>query len=172
VGATGAIILGAADAIGRADDLSNRWYADLDKAIKQWDEIVVGQPIKEIQENARALLEDLIKEFEALHADVLHANAEINSLLSQLSPRIDGIRRQLDFRPELQDGRDRIASELFRISAEIGWLYFRFPLSLRMVEEMLAARGIDVSYKTVRQRGLKFGEVFARRIRQRCAAAR
>jgi putative transposase len=47
------------------------------------------------------------------------------------------------------------------------WLYFRFPLSLRMVEELLAARGIEVSYETVRQWGLKFGEVFARRIRQR-----
>jgi transposase-like protein len=31
------------------------------------------------------------------------------------------------------------------------WLYFRFPLSLRMVEEMLAACGILVSYETVRQ---------------------
>ncbi len=31
------------------------------------------------------------------------------------------------------------------------WLYFRFPLSLRMVEEMLAARGIEVSHETVRQ---------------------
>jgi hypothetical protein len=29
------------------------------------------------------------------------------------------------------------------------WLYFRFPLSLRMVEEMLAARGISVTYETV-----------------------
>ncbi|MEY9491170.1 transposase-like protein [Bradyrhizobium elkanii] len=29
------------------------------------------------------------------------------------------------------------------------WLYFRFPLSLRMVEEMLAARGIGVTYETV-----------------------
>jgi hypothetical protein len=27
------------------------------------------------------------------------------------------------------------------------WLYFRFPLSLRMVEEMLAARGICVTYE-------------------------
>ena len=27
------------------------------------------------------------------------------------------------------------------------WLYFRFPLSLRMVEEMLAARGISVTYE-------------------------
>jgi putative transposase len=31
------------------------------------------------------------------------------------------------------------------------WLYFRFPLSLRMVEEMLAARGISVTYETIRQ---------------------
>ena len=31
------------------------------------------------------------------------------------------------------------------------WLYFRFPLGLRMVEEMLAARGITVSHETVRQ---------------------
>ena len=33
------------------------------------------------------------------------------------------------------------------------WLYFRFPLSLRMVEEMLAFRGI--SHETIRQWGLK-----------------
>jgi len=29
------------------------------------------------------------------------------------------------------------------------WLYFRFPLSLRMLEEMLAARSIDVTYETM-----------------------
>ena len=40
------------------------------------------------------------------------------------------------------------------------WLYFRFPLSLRMVEEMLAARGIDVSHETVRQWARKFGQAF------------
>ncbi len=35
------------------------------------------------------------------------------------------------------------------------WLYLRFPLSLRMVEEMLAARGVAVSYETVHgDRGL------------------
>src|SRR6478609_1662566 len=32
------------------------------------------------------------------------------------------------------------------------WLYFRFPLSLRMVEEMLAVRGISVTYETIRDR--------------------
>src|SRR3954447_23925345 len=36
------------------------------------------------------------------------------------------------------------------------WLYFRFPLALRMVEELLAARGITVSHETVRQWALKF----------------
>ena len=47
------------------------------------------------------------------------------------------------------------------------WLYFRFPLSLRMVEEMLAARGITVSYETVRQWGRKFGREIAGRLRRR-----
>jgi len=51
------------------------------------------------------------------------------------------------------------------------WLYFRFPLSLRMVEEMLVARGIEVSYETVRQPALKFGQDFADKIRRRRPAA-
>jgi putative transposase len=50
------------------------------------------------------------------------------------------------------------------------WLYFRFPLSLRMAEEMLAARGILVSHETVRQWTLKFGQGFANRIRRRLPA--
>src|SRR5215213_6981783 len=51
------------------------------------------------------------------------------------------------------------------------WLYFRFPLSLRLVEEMLAARGIIVSHETVRQWALKFGQAFANRIRRRLPCA-
>ena len=50
------------------------------------------------------------------------------------------------------------------------WLYFRFPLSLRMVEEMLAARGILVSHETLRQWALKFGQSFASKIRRRLPA--
>src|SRR5271163_5239892 len=50
------------------------------------------------------------------------------------------------------------------------WLYFRFPLSLRMVEEMLAARGICVTYETVRQWAIKFGDAFSDQIRQRAPA--
>jgi putative transposase len=52
------------------------------------------------------------------------------------------------------------------ISHEV-WLYFRFPLSLRMVEEMLAACGIEVSHETLRQWALKFGQDFANQIRRR-----
>ena len=44
--------------------------------------------------------------------------------------------------------------------------YLRLPLSLRMVEEMLAARGIEVSHETVRQWALKFGQSYADQIRR------
>jgi len=37
------------------------------------------------------------------------------------------------------------------------WLYFRFPLSLRHVEDLLAGRRIDVSFQTVAERAGKFG---------------
>lgn len=37
------------------------------------------------------------------------------------------------------------------------WLYYRFPLSLRMVEELLAACGIELTYETVRRWSVKFG---------------
>jgi putative transposase len=47
------------------------------------------------------------------------------------------------------------------------WLYFRFPLGLRMVEELLAARGIMVSHETVRQWARKFAQRFANQIRRR-----
>jgi putative transposase len=47
------------------------------------------------------------------------------------------------------------------------WLYFRFPLGLRMVEELLAARGNIVSHETVRQWARQFGQQFANHIRRR-----
>jgi putative transposase len=63
----------------------------------------------------------------------------------------------------------------YRFPAEIishaVWLYFRFPLSLRHVDEILAARGITVSHETVRQWGLKFGQSFANQIRRRMPCA-
>src|ERR1700724_1358959 len=47
------------------------------------------------------------------------------------------------------------------------WLYLRFTLSYRDVEDLLAERGVHISYETVRSWVLKFGPVIARRLRQR-----
>jgi putative transposase len=47
------------------------------------------------------------------------------------------------------------------------YLYYRFAVSYRDVEEMLALRGIVVSYETIRQWCLKFGPLFAAEIRRR-----
>src|ERR1700732_3001007 len=47
------------------------------------------------------------------------------------------------------------------------WLYLRFTLSYRDVEDLLAERGLDVSYETVRRWVLKFGPMIARKLRQR-----
>ncbi|MGI4939718.1 MAG: IS6 family transposase [Janthinobacterium lividum] len=55
------------------------------------------------------------------------------------------------------------------ISHAVG-LCFRFPLSLRMVDELLAVRGIIVSYETVHQWARKFGQVFANQLRRRLPA--
>ena len=46
------------------------------------------------------------------------------------------------------------------------WLYFCFPLSFRDVEDLLAERGIDVSYETVRRWSVKFGLAYARKLRR------
>src|SRR5690348_15346251 len=47
------------------------------------------------------------------------------------------------------------------------WLYFRFSLSFRDVEELLAQRGIIVTYETVRQWCLKLGQTSANELRRR-----
>ena len=46
------------------------------------------------------------------------------------------------------------------------WLYLRFTLSYRDVEELLAERGIEVSYESVRRWVRKFGPLFARNLRR------
>ncbi len=47
------------------------------------------------------------------------------------------------------------------------WLYLRFTLSYRDVEDLLAERGLEVSYETVRRWVFKFGPAIARRLRLR-----
>jgi putative transposase len=47
------------------------------------------------------------------------------------------------------------------------WLYFRFSLSFRDVEELMAKPGIMLTYETVRQWCLKFGQTYANELRRR-----
>ncbi|TWC77436.1 hypothetical protein FB593_11574, partial [Rhizobium sp. SJZ105] len=54
-----------------------------------------------------------------------------------------------------------------QIIAHAVWLYLRFPLSLRLVEEMLLKRGIVVSYETIRRWGRKFGAAYAKQLRRK-----
>jgi len=46
------------------------------------------------------------------------------------------------------------------------WLYARFTLSYRDVEDLLADRGLDISYESVRRWFLKFGAPIARNLRR------
>jgi putative transposase len=47
------------------------------------------------------------------------------------------------------------------------WLYFRFALSFRDVEEMMASRGVSLSYETVREWCLKFGQTYTNSLRRK-----
>ena len=47
------------------------------------------------------------------------------------------------------------------------WLYYRFCLSFRDAEDLLAQRGVTVTYETIRQWCQRFGPVYARRLRRR-----
>jgi putative transposase len=60
--------------------------------------------------------------------------------------------------------RHRFPPELI---AHAVWLYFRFALSYRDVEELLAERGVVVTYETIRQWCRKFGQTYANELRRR-----
>jgi putative transposase len=60
--------------------------------------------------------------------------------------------------------RHRFPAEII---AHAVWLYHRFPLSLRDVEDLLAERGIDVSFQTVSEWATKFSRKFAHHLRRR-----
>jgi putative transposase len=47
------------------------------------------------------------------------------------------------------------------------WLYFRFALSFRDVEEIMAMRGVTLTYETIREWCLKFGQTYANELRRR-----
>src|SRR6202521_438868 len=63
---------------------------------------------------------------------------------------------------QLSYSRHRFPSEIIQHAI---WLYLRFTLSYRDVEDLLAERGLDLSYETVRRWVLKFGPSIARKLR-------
>jgi len=60
--------------------------------------------------------------------------------------------------------RHRFPAEIISHSV---WLYFRFALSFRDVEEMLAMRGVSFSYETVREWCFKFGQIYSNGLRRK-----
>jgi len=76
--------------------------------------------------------------------------------------------------PQCAPAADTISYAGYRFPPDVisyaVWLYFRFPLSLRMVEELLAARGLELTYETVRRWAVKLGLGIARRIRSTALA--
>ncbi len=66
--------------------------------------------------------------------------------------------KQMSFKPH------RFPADVIRHAV---WLYFRFSLSFRDVEELLAQRGIEVSYETIRCWTIKFGRSVDKRLRRR-----
>jgi putative transposase len=56
---------------------------------------------------------------------------------------------------------------LINVISHCVWLYFRFPLSFREVEELMLERGVVVSYETIRRWCGKFGQTYANALRRR-----
>lgn len=60
--------------------------------------------------------------------------------------------------------RHRFPSEIIQYAV---WLYYRFNLSHRDIEDLLAERGIVVSYESIRLGCVKFGPKYARRLKRK-----
>ena len=71
--------------------------------------------------------------------------------------------------PPVSYKRHRFPPEII---AHAVWLYFRFPISLRLVEEMLLERGIVVSYETIRCWVRKFGDDYTQRLKRKTPSRR
>ena len=64
--------------------------------------------------------------------------------------------------------RHRFPSDII---SQCVWLYFRFSLSFRDVEELMSSRGVSLTYETVREWCLKFGQIYANDLRRKSPRA-
>ena len=58
----------------------------------------------------------------------------------------------------------RFPKEIIR---HVVWLYHRFTLSLRDISELMLERGIEVSYESIREWGVKFGSIIGKDLKRR-----
>jgi hypothetical protein len=92
----------------------------------------------------------------------LRANGAAPAALSRERQRASGCR--VRWRMTISFARHQFPPDIIRHAV---WLYLRFTLSYRDVEDLLPERGLDISYETVRRWVLKFGPLFARELRRR-----
>ena len=77
--------------------------------------------------------------------------------VDEVSTNVDYLSAMIKTSKSIYRG-DRFPAEVIEHAV---WLYLRFPLSLRMVEDLLSARGIIVNHETVRCWAEKFGRIYA-----------
>ncbi len=104
-----------------------------------------------------ALLEHAREEPVLLHPNMAEGAVTDNWLVSAVSCE------QLPAMNKISYRRHRFPAEIIQRAV---WLYFRFPLSYRDVEDQLAERGVEVSYETVRRWSVKVGLAYAQKLRQ------
>jgi len=91
-----------------------------------------------------------------------------------LGRAVNGSLGTVKLSPRLAESADDNSAPSYRgyrfppeIISNAVWLYHRFCLSFRDVEDLLAERGITVSYETIRHWCRKFGTEYARRLKRR-----
>ena len=92
------------------------------------------------------------------------ARCAVVSVVSSSAPAFRATSGQVPVAAEISYHRHRSPPVVIQHAV---WLYLRFTLSYRDVEELLAECGLDISYETVRSWVMKFGPVIARRLRRR-----
>lgn len=118
--ATGAIELGTADLLGRAENLTKRWSGQFNDLIDELKNVTFGQPIAALQQSSKDLLDNHIRPaLRALKGEVVHTKQEIESLLLPLDPAVDRVTSLLDFRPELRDGQRVLTAALVQAKTVI-----------------------------------------------------
>lgn len=110
--ATGAITLAAADLVGRSRDLAARGTA-LSSLIDHLEKVAINDPIQDLRDRARALLEtELIEALKARKTDAERFGNELDTLLQRIGPTAAKLRRLIDPQPELERLRQAIAVAL------------------------------------------------------------